>query len=169
MAAKSLQNIIRPSQENARLIHVARQELSTHAADSMKYVSVHIRRGDQKPSFYRGAERIPVSEYVAAISESWPRLGLSSKPFAYVASDTPEALSEIAEQMHVFSLAQSDNTELKELASPQGYIQQEFDTLYELNERIKLTRGMIVDFALLGGLWAENEEASLEAVVCTIR
>ncbi|THV06043.1 hypothetical protein K435DRAFT_773532 [Dendrothele bispora CBS 962.96] len=170
-AAESLQNTIRPNQENARLIRTIRQELSSHTHGSNNYISVHIRRGDRKPSFYHKAAQIPVSEYVEAASESWSRLGLSSEPLAYVASDTPEALSEIAEQMNAFSLAKSVNAELRELASPKGYFQSEFNELYDLNERVKLTRGMVVDFALLTGLWGESDEVKLdpEAVVCTIR
>ncbi|KAF5375160.1 hypothetical protein D9758_000476 [Tetrapyrgos nigripes] len=171
-AAESLQNTIRPSQENARLIRAVRNELYSYSkGESTNYISVHIRRGDQKPSFYNAAEHIPVSEYVSAVSGSWSKLGLSSKPLVYAASDTPDALKEIAQQTDVFSLAKSANTELSSLASPREYFQDRFDESYTLDERVKLTRGMIVDLALVSGLWSENDEVrlALEAVVCTIR
>jgi hypothetical protein len=37
-----------------------------------------------------------------------------------------------------------------------------------LDERIQATRGMIVDFALLSGMWSEDRDIIPAATVCTI-
>ncbi len=57
------------------------------------------------------------------------------------------------------------NAELKSLASPGEYFQGDFDK-YDLETRIKATRGMIVDFALLSGAWIQGGP---DAIVCTVR
>ena len=90
----------------------------------------------------------------------------------YVASDSPATITEFSKPFdnsiwRVHSLAQSQNAELKALASPEQYFQQDFDKLYSLDQRITLTRGVIVDFALLSGLWGDGE-IKPQAVVCTI-
>jgi hypothetical protein len=90
----------------------------------------------------------------------------------YIASDSPAAEAELVDalpsNMLLFSLSRSQNPELRALASPNGYVQKEFDKL-ELEERVNLTRGMVVDFAMLSGMWAWNDDIIPRAIVCTIR
>ena len=98
----------------------------------------------------------------------------------YVASDDPAAIQEFerlvpdvpGNRVRVFSLGKSQDKEVRLLASEGAYVQSEFNELGD-EERVRLTRGAIVDFALVSGLWAWDEkgyeEAHLEAMICTIR
>lgn len=84
----------------------------------------------------------------------------------YLASDSSTALEELSSLLpSVYSLSRSTNAELKSLASPGEYFQGDFDK-YDLETRIKATRGMIVDFALLSGAWIQGGP---DAIVCTVR
>jgi hypothetical protein len=90
----------------------------------------------------------------------------------YIASDSPPAEAELAGALpsntELLSLARSRNLELRELASPKEYVQQEFNKLPS-EEQINLTRGMVVDFAVLSGMWAGNDDILPKAIVCTLR
>jgi hypothetical protein len=91
----------------------------------------------------------------------------------YIASDSPSAKAELVDALPsdiqiIFSLARSQNPKLRALASPNDYVQAEFDKL-ELEERKNLTRGMLIDFAMLNGMWAWDDEIVPKATVCTIR
>ncbi|KAL0575811.1 hypothetical protein V5O48_006165 [Marasmius crinis-equi] len=174
MAAESLSTTIRPNAKNVELISAARKELSGLASEtSTDYISVHIRRGDNEPSAWKYVSakiQVPIEEFVDASTETWKRLSLAgSQPLIYVASDSPAAstqFSEANDEWRTFSLFQSQNADLKALASPEQYFQNNFDRLYEEDERINLTRGMVVDLALLSGLWGDGE-IKPQAVVCT--
>ena len=61
----------------------------------------------------------------------------------------------------------ADNSELRGLASQREYVQKEFNEESE-EDRIRLTRGMIVDFAMLSGLWAWEGELVPGATICTL-
>ncbi|KAK0209271.1 hypothetical protein DFS33DRAFT_1380760 [Desarmillaria ectypa] len=163
-AAGSLSDAIIPNTENSRLINSAREEV---AVLSSTYLSAHLRRGDRKPSSYSyHGGYVPTNDFVDALDNAAKRLQRSDHPsLVYLASDSPTALQEISSLLpSVFSLSQSASTELKSLVSPGEYFQQDFDK-YELETRVRATRGMIVDFALLSGAWSRGGP---DAIVCTI-
>jgi hypothetical protein len=54
------------------------------------------------------------------------------------------------------------------LASRKEYVQKEFAALDE-EGRVNATRGVIVDFAMISGMWRWKEDAAPEATVCTIK
>ena len=179
-AAGSFRETIRPNAENAALIHAARAELTQLALSgsggSNSYIAVHIRRGDRKPSSFRfRGNYVPITDFANAVVETWTRLHPDrpgDHPLVYVASDAPSALLEFSNLLSVryrpFSLSQSNDPHLRALASPVEYRQKDFNEL-EDNVRIHATRGMIVDFALISGVWAWNKEIYPDAVVCTVR
>lgn len=176
-AVDSFQTTIRPGTHNNELIHLARSELSTfmgsqHHATS--YVAIHVRRGDRKPASYEYHGYIPTQEFAQAANHNWRRLhpdadGLPSKPIVYVASDSPSALGEFLEDFdgQTFSLFESEIPSLRDVASPGDYYQQKFSKLSE-DERVTATRGMIVDFAMLSGMWAGKDDILPVAALCSI-
>ncbi|KAH8099442.1 hypothetical protein BXZ70DRAFT_1030725 [Cristinia sonorae] len=160
----------------------AEAALTMHNPDP--YIAVHIRKGDRHAAIfpYRGSY-VPMDKYIDATQNAWKRLypndssasrepgHYPSPPITYIASDSPAALKEFTNAFPtstaVFSLDSSTDPELRGLASPREYVQSEFNQLGE-EERILLTRGMIVDFALLSGLWAWEGEVVPGATVCTM-
>ncbi|KAF9469629.1 hypothetical protein BDZ94DRAFT_1278821 [Collybia nuda] len=172
----SLQQTIRPNAENAALIRAVRAELSEilslHSKDVSPYLGVHIRRGDRRPaswSFHGGY--VPTSDYVQSAEDTWERLNPGKPLTVYIASDVPSAQREyleLSDSRHTaFSLSQSKDSKVQALASPQEYVQKEFNEL-EKSQRIRATRGMIIDFALLSGLWAWKDEITPDATICTL-
>lgn len=166
------------------LINIARdafQKKMAGAGASSSYLGVHIRRGDRKASSWKyHGQYLPTFEYVSAVVDTWPRVSppstanpldsIPSNPFIYLASDSPEGEREFTSSVHaenVFSLAGSQNPELAALASPMDYVQSEFDQL-NLPERAAATKGMIVDFALVSGMWAADDGFAPEATICGI-
>jgi len=178
MALSSFLQIILPSPTMATLIHRARDGLMSDAEnESAEYLSVHIRRGDRLGLTWKyHRTHLPTSLYVDAALETWQRLNLTShdSPLFYVASDSPSASEDFVDQLpthaRAFSLVWSADEELREIASPRSYVQEEFSTLSE-EERIRLTKGMVVDFALLTGLWVNegDPDVRLSATVCGLR
>ncbi|KAG6889338.1 hypothetical protein C0995_001746 [Termitomyces sp. Mi166 len=173
---ESFDNTIRLNEETTRLVQDARSELfsstSPDGAAFDSYIALHLRRGDRKPAFYRG-DYVPAEKFVEAATTSWSRLSPDKSPrdlTLFVATDSATALQEIADltssSYTTFSLPRSSNQELRALASPREYVQKEFDLL-DTEERIRATRGMIVDFALLSGMWARKDDHVPGAVVCT--
>ncbi|TFK68260.1 hypothetical protein BDN72DRAFT_798009 [Pluteus cervinus] len=143
-------------------------------------------------------EKIPTKIYTDALTTVWnrivdekyPTIGTSDKEalqssiVVYFASDSPEALGEFREPFlvaesessappdqkktpMVFSLWESNNPELRVLGSRGDYHQREFDELDE-GARVRATRGMIVDFAMINGFWSWPGEVKPQAVVCAI-
>jgi len=176
MALSSFSQIILPSQRMAALIRRARGELMSEN-ESSKYLSVHIRRGDRLGLTWKYHKtHLPTSLYVEAALEAWQRLNPTSQgsPLFYIASDSPTAPEEFLDQLpnniHAFSLVWSNDEELKSLASPRSYVQDEFNALSK-EERIRFTKGMVVDFALLSGLWVNEHDSDLRpyATVCGLR
>ncbi|KAJ3847984.1 hypothetical protein EV368DRAFT_50176 [Lentinula lateritia] len=180
-ASESLTQTIRPSEKNAELIAEARKELATKFPNS--YIGVHIRRGDRKAKFTKGPEGyVPIENFVNEVK------GVKERFFAggditmvYVASDDPstiesfeslisEPLSPSLDSIQTFSLHASTSPSLRALASPKAYVQAEFDALHE--DKVMLTRGVIVDMALVSGLWMEDGDddgkMKPDAVICTI-
>jgi len=178
MGLSSFLQVILPNPRLATLIHRARDELVSGAGgESSKYLSVHIRRGDRLGLTWKYHKtHLPTSLYVAAALKTWKRLNPTSQgsPLFYVASDSPEAPEEFVNQLpsnaRASSLIWSDDEELRSIASPRSYVQEEFNTLSE-KERIRLTKGMIVDFALVSGLWINEHDPDVRpyATVCGLR
>ncbi|THH00997.1 hypothetical protein EW145_g6998 [Phellinidium pouzarii] len=131
----------------------------------------------------------PVAPYAPTAPDVSP-LPPVVAPNVFIASDDPAIGIEFAklisenttvaetdvgiDNMRIFSLVTSADEELKGLASNAPYVQHEFNVL-SAEERVRATRGAIVDFALVSGLWAQDaaddkgeSEAQPEAVVCTI-
>ncbi|KAI0067980.1 hypothetical protein BV25DRAFT_1818329 [Artomyces pyxidatus] len=192
-ARESLTKTLRPNAANAALISSARVEFDSllpptpptppgaTPRDPGRYISVHIRRGDLNGTSWKyHSQHVATREYSAGISDSWDRLFLNGSspaekasltPVVYLASDSPSVVSELRPLLKpgstVFSLSQSRSPALRELASPGEYIQHEFNGL-PAEDRVRLTRGMVVDFAMLSGFWAWDDEVKPGAVVCAI-
>jgi len=157
--------------------HTAEAQLAEHNSDP--YISVHVRRGDRfAASFPHRGSYVPVNEFVSAAQETWSRLygndtpsAYPAPPVMYLASDSPDARKEYKASFPtntaIFSLDTSTEASLSALAPKSEYIQQEFNEL-ELDERIRLTRGMIVDLAMLSGLWAWEGDVVPGAAICTL-
>ena len=161
----------------AVLIRRARDKLVSVAENgSSEYLSVHIRRGDRLGLTWKYHNtHLPTGLYVNATLETLRRLNPTpGSPLFYVASDSPEALEEFLGQLpsnsRAFSLVWSDDEELRSIASPRSYVQAEFNTLNK-EERTRLTNGMVVDFALLSGLWIDEHDPDVRpyATVCGLR
>jgi hypothetical protein len=196
-AADSLRDTIRPNADLSNLIRSARSEFrkkilskierpsSQHGENSLndtspRYIGVHVRRGDKKAtSWAYHNSYVPIEDFTKAVQDTWTRvLPAQSSPYdaqpqpaVYFASDDPSAESYFLDGMRInaaFSLMDSENLELNALSSPEEYYQGDFDDL-EKDARIRATKGMIVDFALLTGAWAKKGELIPEAVICTIR
>ncbi|KAJ7597741.1 hypothetical protein C8J56DRAFT_327382 [Mycena floridula] len=171
-AYRSLTHTIRPNTYMSDLIKAARTELVTKfGAPSPSYIGVHIRRGDKKSKFaYRGSY-VPIANFISNVNLIWKRAsGRPASPNVYVASDSPAALQEFGtlfEHKTVLSLPDSANRDLRPLASPEEYVQLEW-ARFKPEAKAKARRGMIVDFALLSGAWAEDGDVRPEAVICTI-
>lgn len=147
------------------------------------YIGIHIRRGDRNAAqFPNRGSYVPLEDFAAAAHETWSRLfnndSLSPKadhfpsaPITYIASDSHNAVDELIsafpKSAATFSLHTSSNSELRALASQREYVQKEFNEESE-EERIRLTRGIIVDFAMLSGFWAWEGEIVPGATICTL-
>ncbi|KAH9849198.1 hypothetical protein C2E23DRAFT_840279 [Lenzites betulinus] len=92
-------------------------------------------------------------------------------PITWLASDSPAAAREFVAAFPpataVFSLEHNTDPALRALAPKHDYVQAQFDD-EPAEERVRLTRGMIVDFAMLSGMWAWPGEVLPAAVVCGI-
>ena len=158
--------------------------MSQHNPDP--YIAVHIRRGDRHASTfpYRG-QYVPLEKYISAAFQTWTRLygevderddspptHFPAPPIIYAASDShavvEEFMSAFPSSSAVFSLASSTDPALRALVPQREYVQEEFDELPE-EERVSLTRGMVVDLAMLSGLWAWEGDVVPGATICTIR
>ena len=162
------------------LIQAARDEMrgiiATPKTTPEQYLSVHLRRGDKHAVSwrYQTAGYVPIPEYVQALQDVSLRLPAhpGSAMAVYIASDSPSAEAELVAGLpsnsRLLSLGRSQNPDLRILASPKAYVQSEFDKLAS-DKRVNLTRGMVVDFAMLSGTWARNDDIIPKAAVCTIR
>lgn len=182
-SGQSLKSVIIPNKWNTELIHLARKELSAFIQEvnerdntaSPVYVATHIRRGDRKTLSYSFPDRkIPTQDYSDAVASTWTRLhpnSASQTPVVYLATDSPAVYDEFSQlyQGEFFSLFDAADPRLRPLASPGEYFQKTFNEL-DVHERITATRGMIVDLAIVSGLWpAEDAEIVPDAVVCALR
>jgi hypothetical protein len=176
-ASTSLAQTLRPNAENSALIRAVRAEFGLPSRSSRPYVGVHLRRGDGKGTSwkYKG-KYVPVEDYVEEAKRTWTRLSAANdkknEARIYLASDSPSAQDDFIQRLadtdfSVFSLTMSRQPELRALASPKEYVQEEF-ALFDPDVRIRATRGVIVDFALVSGIWPEDEGSTPIATVCTI-
>lgn len=142
-----------------------------------QYQSIHVRRGDGMGSSWKyHGKNVPTEEYSTAANAAWTRLfrsaGNSAPPAVYLASDDPNVVKDLQSRLEtgarIFSLSKSENPGLQALASPSPYFQDKFSALPE-EDRVRLTRGMVVDFALLSGSWAWHDDLTPGAVVCGLR
>lgn len=179
----SLLTTIRPNEQMTTVLALARAELHAYMHDlplgssPRNYISVHLRRGDQHAlSWTYHTSYVPLTIFVDAITEIWKLLVAkkpATEPVVYIASDSPQAAGELLSMMPatpatwMFSLAHAKNPALRALASRKEYVQAEFDKDSE-DERKAGTMGMIVDFALLSGMWAGPEDDVPKGVICTI-
>lgn len=179
---------IRPNARSRNLINLAKQELTrvftTHyelpARDDTDtsaavYVGVHIRRGDSIPKGWKYYQKpIPTKVFADAVAETWNRLhegAADIAPAVYLASDSPDSIKEFASLVKgpLFSLMDSKLPDLKSIASDEEYRQKPFGLL-PAKKRVSLTRGAVVDLALISGLWdSEREAMLLDATVCAVR
>ncbi|KAI0286846.1 hypothetical protein BGY98DRAFT_942242 [Russula aff. rugulosa BPL654] len=177
---ESLTETVRPNAATAALIRSARIELASFLGldsdDSRtdQYQSIYVRRGDGLGSSWKYHDKhVPIEEYSIAGNAAWNRLfrseGNTAPPAVYLASDDPDVFEELQSQLEpgsmIFSLSRSQNPDLQNIASPAPYFQDKFAELPEA-DRVQLTKGMIVDFALLSGLWAWHDDLKPGAVVC---
>lgn len=155
------------------------------------YIGVHVRRGDRLgDTWWYHNENLPIYLHIKAVRSAWPRLypdtpipnsdsdtdvqvasSFPAPPFTYLASDSPDALQDFASafspETGIFSLQSSKHEELRALVPKRAYVQKEF--VEELpEERIRLTRGMVVDLAMVSGFWAQDGEVIPSATVCGI-
>ena len=159
------------------LLRLAQAEFSSFLRDKAaksQYVGIHVRRGDRKSLSYSFLDRkIPTKDYLDAVEKTWSRLhnGAPSQvhPVIYLATDSSNVYKELSQvyEGRLYSLFDSWDPRLSVLASPAEYIQKQFDAL-NLQERVAATRGMIVDLAMVGGLWTKEKD-KLDAVICGLR
>jgi len=155
-----------------------------------------MRHGDLKPQAMRyGLRPIPTDEYATGICNAIDKLALDAprdnKPLiVYAASDSAKAIDELKalnrdgdrnkSPWKVVSLGSSASPEIRELVYPRldGYEQNDWASsramLWTDEERVRYTTGMIVDLALLSGLWQSTTNESTEsitpvAVVCGVK
>jgi hypothetical protein len=179
-AWRSFASTVLPTSTNRGLIKLARESFSSflhdrherETASHLRFISTHIRRGDRRPLSYSFPDgRIPVQNYVEAIESVWSRLHHANRlPAVYLATDSPEAHEQFVQSYRgvVFSLFTTSDSRLRALASPGEYYQHRFEEL-DLPSRIAATKGMIVDLAILSGLWSDEEELIPDAVICALR
>ncbi|KAI0778815.1 hypothetical protein BD413DRAFT_512009 [Trametes elegans] len=158
------------------------------------YIGVHIRKGDRVPAGYvfYPDKQVPLESYIKGALSTWERLYANASagkdsgahpadissgrpdhfpaaPIMWLASDSPTAAREFVSAFPpataVFGLEHSTYPQLRALAPAHEYVQAEFDE-EPLADRLRLTQGMLVDFAMLSGMWAWPGEVVPAAVVC---
>ena len=139
------------------------------------YLAVHVRRGDRKPASYEFLDnKIPLYLYMDGVKDTWARLhtGHESKanPVVYFASDSTAAEQQFSKLYDgpIFSLFGTTHPRLRALASPREYYQNTFNEL-DIEYRVLATRGMVVDLAMVSGLWASGRDLLPQANICAIR
>lgn len=138
----------------------------------LTYLAVHVRRGDRKPaSHWFLDDKIPLYIYMDGVKDTWARLHTRHESkVVYFASDSSAAEQQFS-KLHdgpTFSLFATTHPRLRALASPREYYQNTFNEL-DIEYRVLATRGMVVDLAMVSGLWASGEDLLPQANVCSIR
>ncbi|EJD54235.1 hypothetical protein AURDEDRAFT_109967 [Auricularia subglabra TFB-10046 SS5] len=154
-ALQSVQETIVPSTRMKTLISTARRSIGGDGG----YVGVHIRHGDQLPKAWKYRKGfVPISEFVDGARTV-------QTAAIWAASDSPAAIADFKEEIGHSVQVTSVSRDLAPDADSPGYVQKEWQHVGEA-ERRRLTQGMVVDLALLSGLWLPADEAP-KAVVCT--
>jgi len=154
------------------------QSLVTNAQSQLgtgPYMSVHIRRGDQNAMSWKyHTGYVPIGDYVDAVKGAWAKLAVEPEKNGvklYVAADDPEALREFLEQVpedwKTFSLLVDGDEQLARLASNAAYDQATWDEAHDTEQKAVLTKGMLVDLAMVGGGWPVSSSGPI-ATVCTL-
>ncbi|KZT08733.1 uncharacterized protein LAESUDRAFT_742405 [Laetiporus sulphureus 93-53] len=165
-----------------------------HNPEPEPYIGVHLRRGERTmQSDMYNQPYLPTSNYARAVRNTWTRLYPDSPlpstsasqhpdselgplhfpapPITYIATDSPEALREYVTEFPpataVFALDLSTKPALRAIAPERDYVQEQFAQEPD-EQRAAMTRGMLVDLALVSGLWAVEGEVVPGAVICTI-
>ncbi|KAF9066325.1 hypothetical protein BDP27DRAFT_1024748 [Rhodocollybia butyracea] len=154
-------------------------------SSSSTHIGVHIRRGDLKAKFAKGpGGYVAMDDFVRAVQGIKDRFFSADVPavMLYIGSDDPHAIEDFTSRLtnseskfNTFSLSTASPS-LRILASRKEYVQSEFNNLPEypdlkINEveslaeiglpvertRVLLTRGMVVDLALMSGLWIPED------------
>ncbi|KAI0035156.1 hypothetical protein K488DRAFT_43947 [Vararia minispora EC-137] len=168
-AQSSFSHTIVPNHATTELIRYARSELASMLPDSSvredAYVAAHIRQGDRKGvswAFHNAP--VPVSEYATALLPL-----LNTTPFVYAASDDPSALDDLhsllPDTAQFLTLPDSAVLKLNAIASDEAYVQVAFNKLGD-EDRATLTKGVIVDFAMVSGMWRAKDDVAPRATVC---
>ena len=106
--------------------------------------------------------------------DAWARLHTghesNANPVVYFASDSSAAEQQFSKLYggQTFSLFGTTHPRLRALASPKEYDQNTFNEL-DIEYRVMATRGMVVDLAMISGLWATGEDLLPQANICSIR
>jgi hypothetical protein len=176
-AVEMFRDVIQPSAQSMGLMRTARASLRATIPKG-RYIGVHVRRGDFAPqSWQYHGKGIPLKAYWEAVKASWPRLTGSDPATTipvWIASDSPSLAEEwrsvpiSGAPMAIHSLGTSGDEYLTSMGSPAEYDQDSFNKLDD-EARVTATRGVIVDFAMLSGMWAEQGDITPEAVVCAMR
>jgi len=167
MGRLSLTNTIRPRSTMMSLIDEARSALH-----DKEYIGVHMRHGDQTAMSWRYHQGyVPTSEYVSAVNKTIAALG--NIKTIHVASDALRALTEFSEAapeewiIHTSLQTSGLSVEYSADRETEGYFQHQWDDI-PTEERAALTRGMVIDLAVVTGAWAKDDGALPAAVVCTL-
>ncbi|KZT73267.1 hypothetical protein DAEQUDRAFT_808385 [Daedalea quercina L-15889] len=183
-AVWSLSHIIRPDSHMISLIRAARSEIASILSlpyDSHTQYEPYI--GVQLTHQLSPNVSTPsLKDYVQAVHDAWTRLypntpipassgagHFPAPPIMYIAADAPEALrgyvAAFTPATAKFALDLSTNADLRALAPEHTYDPVHFREV-PVGERISLTRGMLVDLALVSGLWTEDAHVVPGATVC---
>jgi hypothetical protein len=177
-AAVSFKETIRPSDSIRQEITELRR---LHA--TKPYIGVHIRHGDRYPTSQKWREDyVPITEYIKATQEAWTKLRSGRgpevrevNPTVYVATDSYAAYQDhlalfpAPENVWGLHVADPQERRWRWMASPHGYIQRVFmGKKTRVEVRVRWTKGMVLDFAMLTGAWLVEGEQGPKAVVCTI-
>jgi hypothetical protein len=177
-AAVSFRDTIRPSESLRREITELRR---LHA--TKPYIGVHIRHGDRYPSSQKWRyDYVPITEYTKATQDAWKQLRSGPtpevydvNPRVYVATDSYAAYQDhlalfpVPENVWGLHAANTQERKWRWMSSPHGYIQRVFmGQKTRIEDRVRWTKGMVLDFAMLTGAWLAEGEQGPKAVVCTV-
>lgn len=129
---------------------------------------------------------MPVDVHAKGVQQAIDSLSLHavSPLTVFAASDSTDALDSLSasapKAWKIVSLKTSANAELRELVYPEtgGYVQADWagdkGLDWSAEERLKYTTGLVVDFALISGMWPEHLSdgkvpVGPAAVVCGIK
>jgi len=163
---QSLSEVLVPNPRTKALISAARRTVGI-----TPFVGVHIRRGDHKAMSWRYHEgHVPLEDYLKAVADVVNLAGAEPPLNVWVASDELDASRRFSQMLpdgfNGLSLNAIAEQELWDLAPSQAYNQSTWNDL-DRETRLRETRGVIVDFAVISGIWGDGERFP-QAVICTM-